>query len=299
MASGQKLKRRNHTVNKAYLRRFADGNGLLTRVELPGGKRVPVSVRDATVIRNFYVLSLPDGTETDLAEDAFGIVEDAAAGAVRAIVDRKVWPIPARVREDIAGWIALQYLRGPWVRQMSREIAEEFSTIGVSVKDRDGQSIVVKMPGEGLAELTGSRLQLDLIRRQLPVVAGMLYERNWFLTYYQRMRLATSDAPVVLIPEPGYPEFLGVGIENAAEIYIPLDRRVSLSITSQGTGDAHQAGVVKTALYCNDAMARNARRYLFHHPDDDPLQGLHLPPPRTRELTDPRGAGPLIEHLFR
>jgi len=93
MASGQKLKRRNHTVNRSYLQRFADGDGLLTRVELPGDNRVPLSVTDATVIKNFYVVSLPDGTETDLAEDAFGIVESAAAEAIRSIVDHMTWSL--------------------------------------------------------------------------------------------------------------------------------------------------------------------------------------------------------------
>jgi hypothetical protein len=74
-SNGKRIKRRNHTVNKAYLRRFADGKGVLMRVELPGDKRNLMSVSQATVIKNFYVLTLPDGTETDLAEDAFSIVE--------------------------------------------------------------------------------------------------------------------------------------------------------------------------------------------------------------------------------
>jgi len=113
MGSSRKLKRRNHTVNRSYLQRFADSDGLLMRVELPGDKRMPVSVTDATVIKNFYVVKLPDGTETDMVEDAFGIVEAAAAKAIRSIVDRMTWPIPAKEREDIAGWASLQYLRGP------------------------------------------------------------------------------------------------------------------------------------------------------------------------------------------
>jgi Protein of unknown function (DUF4238) len=299
MAAGQKLKRRNHTVNRSYLRRFADSDGLLTRVELPGDKRVPVSITDATVVRNFYVVTLPDGTETDLAEDAFGIVETAAAAAIRSIVDHATWPIPAKVRQDIAGWAALQYLRGPWVRQLGREIAEEFSGVGVSVKGGDGRRVVVKMPAEGLAELTGAGLQLKLIQSQLPVVAKMLYDRDWILTYYRRKRLATSDAPVVLLPPVDHPEILGVGIANAGEIYVPLDRCVGLSMGSQGAGDIRVSGVVKTALYCNDAMARNARKYLFHHPEDDPLHGLELPEPRERELAGHGEAGRLVEHLFR
>src|SRR6266516_840696 len=95
--------------------------------------------------------------------------------------------------------------------------------------------------------------------------------------YYERKRLATSDTPVVLLPSADHPDVLGVGIANADEIYVPLDRRVGLSMASLGTGDARVSGVVKTARYSNHAMARNARKYFFHHPKADPLRGLELP----------------------
>jgi hypothetical protein len=70
----KQLKRRNHTVNKSYLQRFADDRGLLAGVGLPGDHRFSVSIDDATVIRNFYVVRLPDGSETDQAEDEFWTV---------------------------------------------------------------------------------------------------------------------------------------------------------------------------------------------------------------------------------
>lgn len=183
MASKKQLKRRNHTVNKSYLRRFANGDGQLMQVELPGDKRVLVSITDATVYKNFYLLRLPDGTETDAAEDAFSVVESAATEAIRSLVDHGTWPIPSRVRQDIAGWAALQYLRGPWVRQLGREIAEGFSGAGVPIRTGGGEQITVSMSADGIDELTGPRLQLELIRRQLPEVAAMLCERDWILTF--------------------------------------------------------------------------------------------------------------------
>jgi hypothetical protein len=75
-------------------------NGLAV---LRGDKRVQVSISDATVYKNFYLLKLPDGTETDAAEDAFSVVESAATEAIRALVDHRTWPIPSRGRQDIAG----------------------------------------------------------------------------------------------------------------------------------------------------------------------------------------------------
>lgn len=298
-SNGKRIKRRNHTVNKAYLRRFADGKGVLMRVELPGDKRNLMSVSQATVIKNFYVLTLPDGTETDLAEDAFSIVETAAAEATRSLVDQGVWPIPPKVREDIAGWIALQYLRGPWVRQLGREIADEFTGLGVRVRTGSGEHLTLKMSDDGMDAIAGAELQLKIIHRNLPEIAAMLCEKDWVLSFYQRKRLATSDTPIALTPAEDHPDFLGIGLHNAGEIDVPLDRRVGLSLGDEGTGDLRVNGSAKTALYLNHAMARNARKYMFHHPEDDPLRGLQLPAPRTRELARPAGAGPLIEHLFR
>lgn len=98
----RQLKRRNHTVSESYLRRFANGRGLLTMVTLPGDVRVPVSVNDATVIKNFYVIRLDDGSETDEAEDLFSVVEGNAAAAIRALVDQQMWPIALDARTAIA-----------------------------------------------------------------------------------------------------------------------------------------------------------------------------------------------------
>jgi hypothetical protein len=45
-------------------------HGLLAGIELPG-RAFPVTVDRATVIKNFYVTRLPDGSESDQAEDDF------------------------------------------------------------------------------------------------------------------------------------------------------------------------------------------------------------------------------------
>jgi len=294
----RQLKRRNHTVNKSYLRRFADDSGLLTRVALPGHERISISVTDATVVRNFYVVTLPDGSETDEAEDVFGQVEAAAVTAIRSLVDDRLWPVPGTARTDIARWVALQYLRVPWVRQLGREIVEGFSSVGIAVRTGSGERVTMKMPADVIDDLTGPRLHLALIERQLPEVTEMLSQRNWILSFYQRKSLAISDAPVVLRPAAGHPPGTGVGIGNAGEVHIPLDRRVALSMSDGSTGDLRVRGVTKTAVFLNDATARNARRYLFHHPEDDPLRGLRLPGPRLRELASPADAAGLVEDLF-
>lgn len=225
-------------------------------------------------------------------------MENAATEGIRTLVDDRFWPIPPKVREDIAGWIALQYLRGPWVRQLGREIADAFTGPGVPVRTGGGGQLTVRISSEGMDSIAGLELQLAIIQRNLHEIAAMLCERDWILSFYQRKRLATSDTPIALTPAEDHPEFLGIGIANAGEIDVPLDRCVGLSIGNAGTGDQRLNGSAKTALHLNHAMVRNARKYIFHHPEDEPLRGLQLPKPRTNELANPAAAGPLVEHLF-
>jgi len=84
--------RRHHTVPQFHLRRFADEQGQLTRVELPGFKRVRVSVRNATVEKDFYARELADGSWTASAEERLAEIETRAADAVRDLVDARSWP---------------------------------------------------------------------------------------------------------------------------------------------------------------------------------------------------------------
>jgi hypothetical protein len=297
-ARAKQLKRRNHTVNKSYLRRFADDHDQLNMVGLPGNVRVLVSTDDATVVKNFYVVCLPDGSETDAAEDEFSEVATRAVAAIRALIDRRVWPIPDVLRADIAGWVAVQYLRVPWVRHLAREFAEAFSDVGVALRTPNGERVTLRMPPEEVDRQKGPELHLEFIRREAPIVAGMLCERDWILTFYSRRSLATSDSPVVLRPMLRHPARTSLAIADAAEVQVPLDRRVALSMAVTTSGDRRVQGVTKSALDLNTATVGNARRYIFHHPGEDPLRGLTLPEPRQRELDSPQAAAALVEDLF-
>jgi hypothetical protein len=65
-----------------------------------------------------------------------------------------------------------------------------------------------------------------------------------------------------------------------------------------GRGDQLVPGSAKIAADLNQAVAKNARRFLFHHPSDDPLAGLALPQPRPRELSSPEAAADLAATLW-
>ncbi|KIX80015.1 hypothetical protein SF12_00505 [Streptomyces sp. MBRL 601] len=122
---------------KFYLDRFANGRHQLIRIELPGTKRNTLNVKDATVHTDFYLVEAEDGTWTDKVEDSLSEVEGAAATAIRTLIEDKPWPIPHQVREAIAGWTALQYLRTPAVRQAGSQILDMAVKLAIAAGGRE------------------------------------------------------------------------------------------------------------------------------------------------------------------
>jgi hypothetical protein len=293
----KQLKRHNHTVNKSYLRRFADVSGLLAGIALPGDKRFQISIEKATVINSFYIEQLPDGSETDKAEDEFCDLEGNAVATIRSLIDDRAWPIQSAARRAIAEWAAMQYLRVPWVRDLAREINTAAREVGIRVRTAEGESATLLLPADDAARTDIKAIHLAFIRREIPVVAEMLYQRAWDLTFFSRKALATSDSPVVLRPMLKYPSGTTVAIGEAAEVQVPLDRRVALSMVTRSTGDRRIPGVTRKAAELNQVTASNARRFLFHHPSDEPLKGLTLPNRRKRQTASPEAAAALVEDL--
>ncbi|HEX5408102.1 MAG TPA: DUF4238 domain-containing protein [Pseudonocardiaceae bacterium] len=96
--------------------------------------------------------------------------------------------------------------------------------------------------------------------------------------------MITTDTPVVLIRDPNRDPLEGVGLATAAGILVPLDRRAALAMTAIGTSDRAVPGTTAIARDFNHRLAWQARRAIFHHPEDDPLDGMALPQPREREI---------------
>ncbi len=191
------------------------------------------------------------------------------------------------------------------MRQLASEIASAYIEVGVPFTTGTGEQTRLWMPADEADPEKLKRLHLEFIRKNTPVVARMLYARHWHLTFFTRKSLVTSDSPVVLRPMLRYPTGTSVAVGDAAEVQVPLDRRAALSMRAAGRGDQLVPGSAKIAVDLNQAVASNARRFLFHHPDDDPLAGLASPSPGHVSFPVPRrppswhqtsGRGPMAEH---
>jgi hypothetical protein len=210
--------RRHHLVSKFYLRHFADENETVATVLLPGDRRFPQSVHNASVENDFYTVTALDGP-SDVAERAFSEIEGPAATAWRQIAEG-VWPLPAAEREAVAGWIALHLLRGSGARARMSDLGTDLLQLEIAVGGRarlrdtlrelgepyDDESVNrewISLFQEPLIARVNANHHLDHIARMLPRVTQSLLDRFWVLTSFQRRSLATSDHPVYIKPNPG------------------------------------------------------------------------------------------------
>ncbi len=295
------MKRDHHTVSKFYLAGFANGSKQIRRTPLANPEAAGnVSISQASVVRDFYLLPTVDGQLTDGVENVFSEVESDGARGIRALVTDQEWPIRLVTRGRIAAWVALQHLRSPATRSIVGRAADAY------VKER-----IIKGGREGLRELLDhgqevktSEVEIDAawaiysdtdsfqlracpvdhvayIRDQWRLLTEELLLRPWQILRFDNAALVTCDHPVVWGPETSESDFAG-------GVFIPMGRRVGLlmgvkeSDESSVTVDHLSPGTPAQAWLYNNWVIATAWDEVFTHPDDADLTRGPLPPPRRR-----------------
>ena len=296
-----KLKRRHHTVPRLLLRRFADGKRLM-RVPLDGGVKRLVGIADVTVHSDFYSMRDEKGQLDDTVENLLAELEDKAALVIRTVIDEGVWPLPIEERAVLAEWIAAQHVRIPAARTAHNEMADQFSKMLIAVGGKPEvrrhmeTDATEPVSDEEVEEMWESLTDFDSYNAEMSVndhIVSMgqsmatAYEvfmaRSWGLIRFERRTLLIPDHPVTLVRDEDMPRWFGVGIANAAKVLVPIDRRAAIIMAGPGP-DVFYPASTKAAKELNQRFAWNARKELFHHPDDNPLDGVELPQVRGREM---------------
>ncbi|MCP2267978.1 Protein of unknown function (DUF4238) [Actinokineospora diospyrosa] len=300
-----------------YLDAFAR-DGQIGTVELPGVKRFVQSVRYAATMNNFYSLDTPDPGDSDTFEAALGAFEGVVAPIIRSVVQEDTWPLPPEQRRALAEFAVVQHLRGPDQRRAMEQIMAATTKIELSIAGREhlfgyarehlGREVSeaeADMLWEQVISPTGPPITLsprghiEQIIEAVPDFTKYILGRPWVLVRFDRKKLFTCDTPVALLPDPQSPPVQGIGLINAWSLTLPLARSVGLMMidpipfvdhlrfedVAQGQADTREPPTSRLANMFNHATARNARRWIFHHPDDSSLIGNELPPPRTTEIS--------------
>lgn len=297
----RKLKRHHHTVPRLLLRRFADGKRIM-RVPLDGSGPKPIGIGDATVRSHFYSMQDATGQRDDTIENLLADLENQAARVITKIIAEQVWPLSADDRAVLGQWVAAQTARIPAARQANNEIADQLLKIEIAAGGKPEVRRRLEAKGEApvsdeevdaaWAELTNfSSYYVELpvndhllsMAEAMAVAYKWIMVRSWKLCRFKRKTLLLSDHPVTLLRDETKPAWSGVGLANAAAIMVPIDRRAAIIMTAPDGRDGMFPASTKVAKELNHRFAWNSRSELFHHPDDDPVAGIKLPPVRSRE----------------
>ncbi|QIZ01282.1 DUF4238 domain-containing protein [Streptomyces sp. S1D4-11] len=297
----QKLKRHHHTVPRLLLRRFADGKRIM-RVSLDGSEPKFIGIGDATVRSHFYSMQDETGRRDDSIENLLADLENQAARVITKVVAERVWPLPVVDRAVLGEWVAAQYARIPAVRQANNEIADQLLKMEIAIGGKPEVRRRMEAKGEGpvsdeevdaawaeLTDFSSYYVELPVNDHLLTMGKAMVtaYEsvmaRSWKLCRFERKTLLLPDHPVTLLRDADEPEWRGVGLANAAAIMIPIDRQAAIIMTAPGGRDGMFPANAAVAKELNSRFAWNSRIELFHHPDDNPLAGIELPPVRSVE----------------
>ena len=310
--------RRHHTVPRFYLRNFASSDQVGT-VILPGEKRFSQSISNASIMTDFYSLGEPSTEGSDRFEKVLSVLENHAASVLDRVING-VWPLEAKDRALIEEFVAVQYLRGPDRRTHMQNLSAQFARMEISLNGKEQMA-------QDFAECTGTELDeaqisdlweqatrvegppltiapeehAGLIVDLLPDVYWYFAARPWSLIRFERQRLLTCDTPVLLVPRSDKPAWEGVGLLTAWALAIPLSRNIALLMTDPSRLAEHvtrefvASGAVDdvespSAVWARSLRAltiRNARRFIYHHPDDSHLVPEDLHEPASMEIVPP------------
>ena len=156
-ADQAQVSHRHHTVPQFYLRRFANDRNQLLQVRLGDpAKANRISVRDALVRKDFYMVQESDMSWSDRVEKLLGRIEGDAATGFRGVLADGEWPLMQRTRQSIATWLALQALRSPATRTSLDELATGMAQGLIAAGGKEGLRGILEKSGdtESIEDLT-------------------------------------------------------------------------------------------------------------------------------------------------
>lgn len=296
---------RHHLVPRMYLQRFAKDNKLRVTDRRTGQSRL-TTVKNACNEAGYYAIPTEDlkeqareGHDPEMLEKTLAEIESESATYIAELLTGGFPPSPpARFR--VSMFAALQHARGRNFRRDWSELANRVAPMAISEALDD--SLIrqwlksEKKPATDAnvaalrSRLLGPNGPRPVLRQSHAVQASVdiainvlhprLFLRPWTLLQFDEPVLLTSDEPVVAWdPVDENPE-----LATATSVYMPLDRQHALAFGSRG-GDRISAPTGNTrATQINQAIIDNSNQWIFQHPNENPLLGLSINPPRT--LTD-------------
>ena len=291
--------RHHHIVPRFHLKRFANERGQVKVVARDDFRKIFVtSVDDILAQRDFYTVDT-DGESSQDVEKMLSAIEGECAEVTRLLLEG-VFPPAEENRGRVAAFLALQWVRG-WgmrrdmehflghmikmrtvntTRASLRNFFRETEDREASDEEIEDLIAIARNPAAYTIKVNQG-VPVGMMLKMFLQLAPLVLNRKWQLLRAREGAFVTSDAPVSLWTSPENLVAFGYGFATADELVMALDRRYALVCahdapsgeTIREVGREHVREINKrTASWCS--------RYIIHHPDDTPLDGVDIPPSR-------------------
>lgn len=294
MAAGPK---RHHQVPRFYLERFAaDGKVMVRRRD---GKGFVASPLNVAVESGYY--DIPDGIGGMSKEVETGLANiEGMADEVLRKMDADGRPPGERDPDSatLALFIGLQVARTTqhreralfpqrvleWAsgREVTRELVAEYletQYLGFKPKapEVDGAFTVVRVAERDAPETLTQDWAVEMTLRSALDISKRLLGLYWSIESDRRREFITSDTPVVVWRKPSRrDEYMGFGIDNAAEARFPLDPGKQLVMSRRPRRPTHEVEVHRVRR-ANEDMAGACHRFIVGSPENHAqLDAQHL-----------------------
>lgn len=259
-------------------------------------KYFETSIINVPVERDFYTVETKNGKSQRIESELIRTIESDAARVIDRMIRGSFSPNDLD-RWHVSAFVALQSLRGWGTREQIRMIGEHLATLHVVNTTRKSirryyREIEKREATENEVEnivafaSNPNRYNIivhknELIRNTIQILPGLtvlFYARKWRLISSLKARFLTSDSPVIRWSLPDRSRF-GVGLGSADKIGFAVDRERALILTHQSLSrrEGKRLASEQEVFVFNTYTAANARRWIIHHPADNPPFDKALP----------------------
>jgi hypothetical protein len=205
------MKKRHHTISRCYLRNFSDKDGFLWVLDTKDNI-FKVKPENILVENHFYTITLKNGEESPIIEDALANIE----GTYAAIFENKISKdkfLTDDERTKVAIFIAALYLRTKPQREGMRRMFQKLKgdmedwkkQFEMNPKAREfasaipssGETISLSDIGQYLNDF--EEYHSVSIIDNLPYVAQLIFNMKWSVWRNQNCNFVTCDNPLVLL----------------------------------------------------------------------------------------------------
>jgi hypothetical protein len=240
-------KKNQHYVPASYLRGFAiDGEkSLIWGYSKEHGKCTGKRSVDSICSEEYYYQQpMPDGTTTQVLEDAFQKPEKAAIEIIKKL--KPAYSFSNYDKGTLAFYIAIMLTRGPSFRDGIHTSLKHLVETSVQVLYKEG---ILKEPPEEIKkhikdnDLTSvmkaeifPHVSLQYMINGAIQIGNSLCNKKWDFFFSKGDYYITSDTPVIFGPPPGSNDDVGPGNPQSM-IICPLNKNILLSARPYHSSD--------------------------------------------------------------